>query len=180
MKRTSKMILTSLLVFLLTVSSMGCTDSPPEPASAVTLITPTAEPTATGNIPVLDAYGALSRAVEYLRQHEGEDAPAVGQTWEEWDATPGCLDDTIFRRFTSDVWTVDVSYPLLPLENNTVYHVVASSVVGAWHWIGDITADGSVKELFPFQHISEERGRELRESGTVCPVPTSDGTKLLL
>jgi len=82
--------------------------------------------------------------------------------WQEEDVTPQDWVGGVFKEFTSDEWTINVSYPVLPPEN-TIYQVVVSSIKLGWHWKGTVEFDGSVTELSAFKQMSKEESQRIAE-----------------
>ena len=82
-------------------------------------------------------------SLDYLRENDSENAPSSDIVWQEEDITPKDWVGGVFKEFTSDEWTVKVTYPVLPPEN-TIYQVVVSSIKLGWHWKGTVEFDGSV------------------------------------
>ena len=115
--------------------------------------TPPSEPNSTGDLVVNNAGEARDAALAYLREHYAQNAPSAGITWQEEDVTPKDKDGhpvpgAVHIEFTSDEWTVKVTYAVLPPEN-TVYEVSVSSIKLGWHWAGTVESDGTVTEIKP-------------------------------
>ena len=109
-----------------------------------------------------NATDARDAAFAYLRESEGENAPSAGIVWQEEDVTPSGWIGGVFKEFTSDEWTIKVSYPVV-LPENTIYEVTLTSINLGWHWKGSVKADGSVTELSAFQQMSEEESQRIAE-----------------
>ena len=105
---------------------------------------------------------AQDAALAYLQEHEPQDVPGADIAWQEEDVTPPGLLGAVIKQFTSDEWTVKVSYPVL-LPENTIYQVVVSSIKLGWHWKGTVEFDGSVTELTAFKQMSEEESQGIAE-----------------
>jgi len=119
------------------------------------------------SLEVRSAAEAVDVALSYLREHEPQNAPGAGISWQEEDITPKDeaghpVPGAVHREFTSDEWTITVYYAVLPLER-TVYHVVVSSIKLGWHWKGDVKADGSLVEVSAFRQMSEEESQNMAE-----------------
>ena len=106
---------------------------------ACTKPVPTSEPSPTPtpieDLVVKDALDAKDTALKYLREHEGNNAPGEDTVWQEKDLTPPGLVGSANKYFTSDEWTIGVSYPVVR-PDLTVYKVVLSSIKLGWHWEG--------------------------------------------
>jgi len=109
-----------------------------------------------------NAAQARDAALAYLRESDGENAPSAGIVWQEEDVTPPEWVGAVFKEFTSDEWTIKVSYPVV-LPENTIYEVTLTSIELGWHWKGSVKADGSVMELSAFQQMSEEESQRIAE-----------------
>ena len=105
---------------------------------------------------------ARDAALTYLQEHEPQNAPSTDIVWQEEDVTPPGWVGQVFKEFTSDEWTIKVSYPVL-LPENTIYQVVVSSIKLGWHWKGSVKADGSVTELSAFKQMSKEESQTIAE-----------------
>ena len=101
-------------------------------------------------------------ALDDLRENDDQNAPSSDIVWQEEDVTPQDWVGGVFKEFTSDEWTVKVSYPVLPPEN-TIYQVVVSSIKLGWHWKGTVEFDGSVTELTAFKQMSKEESQRIAE-----------------
>ncbi len=108
------------------------------------------------------AADARDAALAYLRESEGENAPGPGIVWQEEDVTPPGWVGGVFKEFTSDDWTIEVSYPVV-LPEETVYEVVLTSIKLGWYWKGKVKADGSVTELGAFKQMSKEESQRIAE-----------------
>jgi hypothetical protein len=120
------------------------------------------ESSTTPDLEVRDAADARDAGLTYLREHEAQNAPSAGIEWQEQDITPPGLVGAVTKQFSSDEWTIRVSYAVVPLER-TVYQVVVSSIILGWHWKGDVKADGSVAEVSAFMQMSEEESQTIAE-----------------
>ena len=105
---------------------------------------------------------ARDAALTYLQEHEPQNAPSTDIVWQEEDVTPPGWVGQVFKEFTSDEWTIKVSYPVL-LPENTIYQVVVSSIKLGWHWKGTVEFDGSVTELTAFKQMSKEESQRIAE-----------------
>jgi len=113
------------------------------------------------------AKDARDAALNYLREHEPQDAPSAGIVWHEEDVTPKDkgghpVPGAVHKEFTSDEWTITVSYAVLPPER-TVYQVTVSSIKLGWHWKGKVKADGNLTEVSTFRQMSEEESQNMAE-----------------
>lgn len=113
-----------------------------------------------GDTKVKSAAQAKDAALSYLRGHNSENVPSGDIVWQEQDVTPPHWVGGVFKEFTSDEWTIRVSYPVVPLEN-TVYEVVVFNIKQGWHWKGTVEFDGSVTELSAFEQMSEEESQQI-------------------
>ena len=152
------MILTSLV--LLMGACKGESGPSPEEESP-------SGPNQTPDIQISSATEARNAALAYLLEHESQNAPGAGLSWQEEDVTPKDeaghpVPGAVHKEFTSGEWTIKVSYAVLPLER-TVYQVVVSSIKLAWHWKGNVKADGTVTELSAFRQMSEEESQKMAE-----------------
>jgi len=129
-----------LMVLLLT----GCTGKP-APAEQVT-----------------DAAGARDAALEYLREHDPDNAPGTGLKWQSEDATPEGLVGQATKVFTSDGLTVKVNSPVVAPEYIN-HNLTITSVQGGWHWQVNIKRDGTVTETSALTLMSEEWSRDIAE-----------------
>jgi len=120
------------------------------------------EPTPTVGQEVKDAAGARDAVLSYLQEHKAQDVPGADTKWEEEDVTPPGLVGQAIREFTSDGWTVKVSYLIVSPEL-VRYQVVVSSVQVGWHWEGTVKPDGSVKEVSPLTQMSQESSQTIAE-----------------
>ncbi len=111
---------------------------------------------------VRSAAEAKDVAVTNLQKHESQNAPGSDIVWQEEDVTPLDWVGGIFKEFTSDEWTIRVSYPVV-LPENTVYQVVVSSIKLGWHWKGTVEFDGSVTEISAFKQMSKEESQRIAE-----------------
>ena len=125
---------------------------------ALVMTSCTAEP-ATG---VTGAVAARDATITYLQEYDTENAPATDTEWQETDVTPADTVGGVTKEFTSDAWTITVSYPVV-LPENTVYQVKALSTESGLYWERNVAYDGSVRETEPLDQISEEESRELAE-----------------
>jgi len=122
----------------------------------------TSQPGPTPDLEVGDAAEARDTAIIYLQAHVGENAPAADIDWDTENITPPGLVGKGTTAFTSDEWTITVSYPVVPPEN-AVYEVVVSSIKLGWHWKGIIKPDGNVTELSAFKQMSKEESQRTAE-----------------
>ncbi|HEX74239.1 MAG TPA: hypothetical protein G4N93_03730 [Dehalococcoidia bacterium] len=111
---------------------------------------------------VKNAADARDAAVTNLQKHESQNAPSSDIEWQEEDITPPGLVGAVTKKFTSDEWTIRVSYPVV-LPENTVYQLVVSSIKLGWHWKGTVEFDGSVTELTAFKQMSKEESQRIAE-----------------
>ena len=116
---------------------------------------------------IKDAANARDAALTYLLERESQNAPGAGISWQEEDVTPKDeaghpVPGAVHKEFTSDEWTIKVSYAVLPPER-TVYQVVVSSIKLGWHWKGSVKADGSVTEISAFKQMSKEESQRIAE-----------------
>ena len=116
----------------------------------------------TPDLIVRDAAGARDVAITYLQKQAGENAPATDIEWDEENITPPSLVGHETIAFTSDEWTITVSYPVV-LPENALYEIEVSSTKFGWHWKGIVKPDGSVTELGPFKQMSEEESQRIAE-----------------
>ena len=114
----------------------------------------------TPDLIVRDAAGARDVAITYLQKQVGENAPATDIEWDEENITPPSLVGQETSAFTSDEWTITVSYPVV-LPENALYEVEVSSIKFVRHWKGIVKPDSSVTELSPFTQMSEEESRRI-------------------
>jgi len=155
------MVVTTLSLIALLMGSCVGESSPPSEE-----VSPTPGPPVT-DLKVTDTTKAVDVALSYLREHEPQNAPGAGIEWHEEDVTPRDegghpVPGGVNIEFTSNEWTVRVSYAVLPPER-TVYHVVVSSIKLGWHWKGDVKADGSLVEVSAFGQMSEEESKNMAE-----------------
>jgi len=111
---------------------------------------------------VTDHAGARDAALEYLQEHEPENAPGTGLQWQEEDVTPEGLVGQAAREFASDGLTVRVPSPVVA-PDYIVYHVTITSAQGGWRWQGQVKPDGTVTEVSPLTEMSEEASRKTAE-----------------
>jgi hypothetical protein len=71
---------------------------------------------------VEDAAGARDIAITYLQKKVGEGAPATDINWDEENITPPSLVGKETIAFSSDEWTITVSYPEV-LPENALYEI---------------------------------------------------------
>ena len=119
-------------------------------------------PTPTPGIEVTDAAEARDVALTYLRKHDAQNAPSADIVWQEEDVTPPGWVGGVFKEFTSDEWTIKVSYAVLPPES-TVYQITVSSIKLGWRWKGSVKADGSLTEVSAFRQMSQEESQRIAE-----------------
>jgi hypothetical protein len=135
------------------------------------------EPTPTTGQEVKDAAGARDATLSYLHDRKAQDTPSVDTKWEEEDITPPGLIGQAIREFTSDGWTVKVSYMVVSPEH-IQYQVVVSSVQLGWHWQGTVKPDGIVKEVSPITQMSQKSSRKIAEEFVInSPTFTFDGIR---
>jgi hypothetical protein len=120
------------------------------------------EPTPATGQEVKDAAGARDAALSYLQERKAQGVPGVDTKWEEEDVTPPGLMGQAIREFTSDGWTVKVSYPIVSPEH-IQYQVTVSGAQFGWHWQGTVKPDGSVKEVSPLTQMSKESSQTIAE-----------------
>jgi len=113
-------------------------------------------------IRIKDATEARDIVLSYLRDHHPQNAPAEGITWDEKDITPPDLVGASTRLFTSDVWEVQVSYPVV-LPVNTIYTVTVVRIANGSYWKGQLKADGTITETSPFQQMTQETSQKVAE-----------------
>lgn len=111
---------------------------------------------------IRSAAEAKDVALNYLREYDAQNTPSSDVVWQEEDVTPQDWVGGVFKEFTSDEWTVKVTYPVLPPEN-TIYQVVVSSIKLGWHWKGTVEFDGSVTGLSAFKQMSKEESQRIAE-----------------
>ncbi len=114
------------------------------------------------DLEVGDAVEAQDTVLTYLRENYAQDAPGEDIEWQEEDVTPPGWVGGVFKEFTSDDWTVKVSYAVLP-PKNTVYQVTVFSTKLGWYWEGSVKANGSLKEVSAFRQMSEEESQRTAE-----------------
>ena len=147
-------IILSLVVMLVVACAKPSPAPEPTPAPA-----PAPTPT---ELKVKDAAAAWNTALDYLRKHQGQNAPGSDVQWQEQDITPPGLMGSVTKEFASSEWTGEVSYAVLPLER-TIYQVTLSSIQFGWHWEGSVKADGTVADISAFKQMSEEESRKVAE-----------------
>ncbi len=145
------------LVALLTGA---CAREPSPPSGEVSPTPPT-------DLEIKDAAEARDAALTYLRDREPQNAPSADIVWQEEDVTPKDksgypVPGAVHKEFTSEEWSIKVTYAVLPLEH-TVYQITVSSIKLGWHWKGSIKADGSLMEVSAFKQMSEEESQEIAE-----------------
>ncbi len=125
------------LLLLILLALMACTPSgdATEPAPE-----PTAAPQPSEA--VLDARDA---ALNFLRETYGPEAPPAGLFWKAAYITPEGLVGGSDYEFTSDDWTIKVSYPIV-LPEDTVYTVVVTNPATSFAWQGEVDPQGQVWE----------------------------------
>lgn len=96
---------------------------------------------------VENAADARDAAIDYLQEHNGQNAPGEDVEWQEADTAPQGIAGAACREFICGEWTVVVSYPVLPPELTVYQVVVLSSIEPPWQWEGSVNPDGSVTEL---------------------------------
>lgn len=148
-----------VVILSLAALLMGACTSEPSPPSGEVSSPPAPAPTV---LKVSDATEARDVTLTYLRECEPQNAPGPEIIWQEESLTPPGLVGGVTKGFTSDEWTIIVSYAVLPPER-TVYHVVVSSIKLGWHWKGDVKADGSLVEVSAFRQMSEEESKNMAE-----------------
>ena len=148
-----------VVILSLAALLMGACTSEPSPPSGEVSPPPAPAPT---DLKVRDATEARDVVLNYLREHEPQNAPSAGIVWQEEDVTPPDWVGAGFKEFTSDEWTITVVCPVVPPEMK-VYQVVVSSIKLGWHWKGSVKADGSVTEVSAFRQMSEEESQKTAE-----------------
>jgi len=151
-----------IMVLGLVALLMGACASEPGPPPGEVSPPPVPPPT---DLKVRNAVEARDVALTYLREHEPENAPSAGMVWHEEDVTPKDkyghpVPGAGHKEFTSDEWTIKVSYAVLPPER-TVYQITVSSIKLGWHWKGSVKADGSLTEVSAFRQMSEEESQKI-------------------
>jgi hypothetical protein len=149
---TKKLLFGVVAVVLISLLAISCAGPTPAP-------TPPAPPPA-GELVVKDAAEARQAAIAYIQARAGADAPDSDINWQESDETPPGLVGTANIYYTSDYWTVSVSYPVVR-PDLTVYQVVLLSPNLGWRWTGEVKADGTVTETSPFQKITQEASQSV-------------------
>ncbi len=117
------------------------------------------EPT-TSDLVVKNAGEARDVILDYLREQNPQILPEKDTVWEGTDISPPGLVGSTTMEYISGGWTINVSYPIVPLEN-TVYRVGVSSISLGWYWKGDIKADGIITEIVPFSEMTEEESEKI-------------------
>ena len=156
----AKLFLVMAMLGLVALLVGACADKPAPSSEEV------------GPVPHIDlkirsAAEARDAALTYLRECEAQNVPSEDIVWQEEDVTPKDeaghpVPGAVHIEFTSDEWTIKVSYAVLPPER-TVYQVVVSSIKLSWHWKGSVKADGSVTEVSPFRQMSKEESQKIAE-----------------
>jgi len=124
---------------------------------------------------VKDAAEARQAAITYLQGKAAADVPGLDTKWQESDETPPGLVGAANKYYASDEWAVSVSYPVV-LPDLTVYRVVIVGTKLAWHWKGEVKADGTVTEISAFQLMTEETSKEVAKDFVVnSPTFVFDG-----
>ena len=135
------------------------------------------EPTPSTGQEVKDATGARDAALSYLQERKAQSVPGADTKWEDEDVTPPGLIGKAIREFTSDGWTVKVSYLIVSPEHMQ-YQVAVSSVQLGWHWEGTVKPDGSVQEVSPLKQMSQESSRTIAEEFVInSPTFAFDGIR---
>ncbi|MFC2045475.1 hypothetical protein ACFLUH_02205 [Chloroflexota bacterium] len=109
-----------------------------------------------------DATNARDAVVMYLQEYDTENIPDVNAEWQEADITPPNIVGAVTKEFTSDEWTITVSYPVV-LPENTTYRIDATNTEFGRHWAGTVDYHGNVTETSPLQPISAEESQQLAE-----------------
>ena len=151
------MIITGLILVILLVPVSCAAPPAPTPAPA-----PAPAPTPIEELVVKDALDARDAALKYLQEHEGNNTPGKDTVWQEEEVTPPGLVGSANKYFTSDEWTIEVSYPVVR-PDLTVYKVVLSSIKLGWHWGGSVKTDGTVTEVSPLKQMTEEASLAIAE-----------------
>jgi len=111
---------------------------------------------------IRDAADARNTAIAYLQKYGADNSPDADIEWQVEDLTPSGLVGAAVKEFTSDEWTIRVSYPVI-LPKNTVYQVVVFSPKLGWHWQGTVEFNGNVTEISSLTQMSEDESRRIAE-----------------
>lgn len=114
-----------------------------------------------GTTSVTDASDARDAVLDYLDDNYDDNIPGPNLLWQEEDKTPAGIVGSVVKAYTSEGWTMLISYPVVNPEA-TVFSVTLVSS-GGWKWEGSVDADGSVTETRPLTQITEEESLQIAE-----------------
>lgn len=128
-----RVMLLSILASVILLGLAAC--AAPTPASD----TPPARPQQ-------EVIAARDSALTYVRGQYGEVAPDPDVVWLEERVTPEGLVGTETYRYSTEAWDLTVSYPVAPAES-VVYQITIHGLTTAFHWEGEVDAQGTVVQL---------------------------------
>jgi putative hemolysin len=96
-------------------------------------------------VQISDAAAAREAALDYLRG-QNVAVPAGDAIWDEQDLNDEGLLGAGHLRYTAGEWTVEVSFPIVPLEV-TLYTITVHQDNNDFAWQGEVNAAGEVNEL---------------------------------
>ncbi len=96
--------------------------------------------------PQEEVIAARDAAITYVRAHYGELAPGPDLVWLEQRVTPEGLAGKETYRYSTETWDLTISYPVPPPES-VVYQITIHGLTTAFHWEGEVDAQGTVVEL---------------------------------
>jgi putative hemolysin len=118
-----------------------------------------------------DPGAARDAALAYVREHYGEQAPALDLTWEEGFVTPEGIVGSGTYEYTAEDWVITVSYPIVAPEN-VVYHIVMSNGTTEFQWEGDVDAAMQVTEAAESPGLPNPASVHCEEQGYTLEIRT--------
>jgi len=111
---------------------------------------------------ITDSTGARDAALNYLNEKYDDNIPAQNLLWQEEDKTNSGLLGQVIKSYTSDEWTILVSYPVVK-PDLVVYTIALVNNNTGWKWEGKINANGTADETRPLKQITQEESQQAAE-----------------
>ncbi|UCB42023.1 MAG: DUF3221 domain-containing protein [Dehalococcoidales bacterium] len=109
---------------------------------------------------VQNASEARDAALSYLENRYTDNVPGTGLIWQEYNTTPEGLIGSETIEFISDLWMIQVSYPIV-LAENMVFDVVLLNMESGWYWEGNVDTEGTVTEVRALEQVTKEGSEQI-------------------
>jgi hypothetical protein len=136
------LVLLSVLLLVVPLMIVGCSNS--------------------SELSITDASSARDAVLDYLDNKCNDNIPGQNLPWREENRTPSGVSGLAIKSYTSEEWTMLISYPVVK-PDLTIYTVTLVNNNTGWKWEGNVSANGIVNETRPLSQITQEESRQIAE-----------------